>query len=93
MNVLFDEYSVPKSIDKEKAEKNCGGLNDRWAQTSEKSFPKEDFTARSTHRPRECNHPSPWPRRSRLDKSLRPPPPHRRRTVPPGSDIKSLPLS
>jgi hypothetical protein len=90
MNVLFDEYSVPKSIDKEKAEKNCGGLNDRWAQTSEKSFPKEDFTAR---RPRECNHPSPWPRRSRLDKSRRPPPPHRRRTVPPGSDIKSLPLS
>ena len=44
MNVLVDEYSVPKSIDEEKAEKNCGGLNDRWAQTSEKSFPKEDFT-------------------------------------------------
>ena len=40
MNVLVDEYSVPKSIDKEKAEKNCGGLNDRWAQTSEKSFPQ-----------------------------------------------------
>ena len=48
MNVLVDEYSVPKSIDEEKAEKNCGGLNDRWAQTSEKSFPKEDFTAPST---------------------------------------------
>src|SRR5580704_9604117 len=48
---------------------------------------------RTTHRPRECNHPSPWPRRSRLDKSRHPPPPHRRRTVPPGSDIKSLPLS
>jgi len=47
MNVLVDEYSVPKSIDEEKAEKNCGGLNDRWAQTSEKSFPK-DFTAPST---------------------------------------------
>jgi hypothetical protein len=29
MNVLVDEYSVPKSIDEEKAEKNCGGLNDR----------------------------------------------------------------
>jgi hypothetical protein len=48
MNVLVDEYSVPKSIDEEKAEKNCGGLNDRWAQTSEKSFPKEDFSAPST---------------------------------------------
>src|SRR6266436_5912886 len=26
----------------------------------------------SVHHPRECNHPSPWPRLSRLDKSRRP---------------------
>ena len=48
MNVLVDEYSVPKSIDEEKAEKNCGGLNDRCGTDFREVISKEDFTAPST---------------------------------------------